>query len=160
MRTFTDNAGRTWTIALTLDAAKRVRDLLKVNLLDLTEGDPPLLTRLDLDVILLCDVIFCIVKPQADERKVTDEDFGRAMGGDAITAAHDAFWEELVDFFRQRRQTQIVAALLKQTEIVQKAIELVEKKINTISDKDLETAMNSGNWPGSSPGSPESPQAR
>jgi len=30
MRTFTDSAGRTWTVALTIDAAKRVKSLLDV----------------------------------------------------------------------------------------------------------------------------------
>ena len=35
MRTFTDNAGHAWTLSLTIDAAKRVKGLLGVNLLDL-----------------------------------------------------------------------------------------------------------------------------
>ena len=67
MKTFTDSSGRTWTIAVTVDAIKRVEGLIKgVNLANLTSGDPPLLTRLETDVVLLCDVIFALVKPQAD----------------------------------------------------------------------------------------------
>jgi len=65
VKTFTDNAGRTWTISLTIDAAKRVKGLLNVNLLELEAGDAPLLTRRGTDVILLCDVIFAVVKSQA-----------------------------------------------------------------------------------------------
>mgnify|MGYP005827549127 CR=1 FL=1 len=38
MKTFTDNAGRTWTIQVNVDAIRRVRDLLKVNLLEVVEG--------------------------------------------------------------------------------------------------------------------------
>ena len=40
MKTFSDNAGRTWQIALTIDSAKRVKSLLEVNLLELQHGDP------------------------------------------------------------------------------------------------------------------------
>ena len=35
MKTFTDNAGNAWTLSLTIDAAKRVKGLLGVNLLEL-----------------------------------------------------------------------------------------------------------------------------
>ena len=99
MKTFTDNAGRAWTLALTIGAAKRVKSLLGVNLLELEAGDPPLLTRRGTDVILLCDAIFALVKPQADAAGVTDEQFAAAMGGDAILATcQTAFYEELVDF--------------------------------------------------------------
>ncbi|MBU0717313.1 MAG: hypothetical protein KJ749_03615, partial [Planctomycetes bacterium] len=59
-----------------------VKGLLDVNLLELEAGDPPLLTRLGTDVILLCDVIFALVKPQADTSGVTDEQFGAALGGE------------------------------------------------------------------------------
>jgi len=33
MRTFSDNAGRTWTVQVNVNAIKRVRDLAKVDLL-------------------------------------------------------------------------------------------------------------------------------
>ena len=82
MKTFIDNAGRTWTVAVNVDAIKRVRDLVQVNLLEVIEGK--LLERLISDPILLCDVIYCLCKPEADAKSVSDEDFGRAMAGDAI----------------------------------------------------------------------------
>ena len=56
MRTFVDNAGRTWTVAVNVDAIKRVRTLCNVNLLEIVEGD--LLGRLANDPILLCDVLY------------------------------------------------------------------------------------------------------
>ena len=75
MKAFTDSAGKTWTVCMTIDSVKRVRDLLNVNLVEPEAGDPPLLTRLGTDEILLCDVVFCLIKPQADVLGVTDEDF-------------------------------------------------------------------------------------
>jgi len=44
MKTFYRQRRRTWTVSLTIDAAKRVKGLLNVNLLELESGSPPLLT--------------------------------------------------------------------------------------------------------------------
>src|SRR5262245_66052332 len=102
MKTFSDNAGRIWTLQINVDAIKRVRDLAEVNLLEVVEGK--LLERLISDPVLLCDVIYSVCKPEADAKQVSDEDFGRAMAGDAIEAATTALLEELVGFFPQARR--------------------------------------------------------
>ena len=106
MRTFRDNAGRTWSLTLSVWTVKKVRDLLGVDLLDLggesatgsSDKKPGLLFRLIADPVLLVDVLYVVCKDQADSASVTDEQFGRAMGGDAIDAATKAFLEELADF--------------------------------------------------------------
>ena len=140
MKTFTDNAGRTWTLTLTIDAAKRVKSLLDVNLLELEAGDPPLLTKLGTDVILLCDAIFALVKPQADAAGVTDEQFAAAMGGDAILAAQTAFYEELVDFFRKLGRTDLAKAVDAQRRMINLAVARIETRIDRL---DLEAAAES-----------------
>ena len=140
MKTFTDNAGRAWTLSLTIDAAKRVKGLLDVNLLELEAGDPPLLTRLGTDVILLCDVIFALVKPQADAAGVTDEQFGAALGGETILAAQTAFYEELVDFFRKLGRTDLAKAVDAQRRMIDLAVRRIETRIDRL---DLEAAVES-----------------
>ncbi|QOJ04334.1 MAG: hypothetical protein HRU71_12925 [Planctomycetia bacterium] len=97
MKTFTDNQNRVWTLAVTVDAIKRVRALLGIDLMQVIEGK--LIERLSLDPILLCDVVYAICKPEADGRSVNDEEFGRAMAGNAIEQASAALLEDLVDFF-------------------------------------------------------------
>jgi len=77
MKTFNDNAGRTWTVAINVECIKRVKTLLSVNLLDAIEGK--LIEQLVSDPVLLCDVIYAICKPEADTKEVSDEEFGRAM---------------------------------------------------------------------------------
>lgn len=156
MKTFNDNAGHTWTITITVDAIKRVEGLIKgVNLANLTDGDPPLLTRLETDVVLLCDVIFALVKPQAEQLQVSDEEFGRGMGGDAIMAAHDAFWEELTSFFRQLRRTDTARAIEKQAALVKATVVAIEQRVERFDTSAvIEQAL--GNSAGSSPGSPAS----
>ena len=101
MHCFTDTAGRKWELSLTIGAAKRVKGLLAVDLLDLAGGTPPLITRLHTDTMLLVDVIFAVLKPAADAAGVTDEQFGEALGGDAAWNAYQAFTAEIEDFFRQ-----------------------------------------------------------
>jgi hypothetical protein len=103
MRTFIDNAGRTWTIAINVAAIKRVRGLLGVDLFKLVDDGFQPLSRLVSDPVQLADVLYCLCKGEADAKGISDEDFGRALAGDAITLAADAFVEELVDFFPDAR---------------------------------------------------------
>jgi hypothetical protein len=118
---------------MTIDSVKRVRDLLGVNLVEPEAGDPPLLTRLGTDEILLCDVVFCLIKPQADTLNVSDEDFGRALGGDAILAAQTALYEELVDFFLKRGRPDRAKAVAAQKKMIEMAIERVKIKLDAMN---------------------------
>lgn len=111
MKTFTDNTGKTWSIAINVGAVKRVRATLDVNLLDAVEGK--LIERLVSDPILLCDVIFVLCLQEAETRGITDEQFGQAMACDAIDAATSALLEELVDFFPTGKRQVLTKALAK-----------------------------------------------
>jgi len=152
MRTFSDSAGRTWQLAITVDAVRRVRDLVGVNLARLIEpreaggpssasgpsratprgGSLPLLTDLEDDLLLLVDVIYALVKPQADAQGVSDADFGRALGGEAIAGAHEAFWRELADFFRSLKRQAPARAIEKQLALVEAAMAAAERKIEAL----------------------------
>lgn len=129
MHTFIDNAGRTWTVAINVDAIKRTKDLAGVNLLEVIEGR--LLDRLTTDPILLCDVIYCVCRPEADAKSISDSDFGRAMGGDAIDAATAALLEELVGFFPQGRRKVLAKALAKLKKLEAAALSAVEAKLDS-----------------------------
>jgi hypothetical protein len=139
MRTFQDAAGRTWTIAVNVDAVKRVRDLLKEDLLDIER----VLPRLLLDPILLCDVVYAVCKPQADAERVTDVDFGRAMAGQTIAQAKAALIEELVDFFPEQSQRETLRlAIEKYGQLNQKAAELIKAKLQrTDLPPEIEAAL-------------------
>ena len=62
MKTFTDAAGRTWTLALTLGTAMKVKAKLDIDLLQPEAGDPPLLTRLGTDEMLLGEVLCAMLE--------------------------------------------------------------------------------------------------
>lgn len=114
-RSFTDTAGRDWHVAINVAAVKAVRDEADVDLLSVGEGD--LLARLSTDAVLLAAVLFVVCRRQADDRGVTAEDFGRALAGDVIADATEAFLRELAAFFPHRRRLLLEAALDKAAEV-------------------------------------------
>lgn len=87
--------------------------------------------------MLLVDVLYCICKPEADAQNVTDEEFGRAMSGDAILQAITALLEELSDFFPNARQRAAMKELLKKTETVVER--LLDHAETTIAELDPES---------------------
>jgi hypothetical protein len=106
MRTFRDNAGRNWSVAVNVDAVRRLRTMAGVDLMELVQSDPaedsrkrPLLERLLRDPILLADLLYVLCKEEADKLGVSDAEFGRALYGKVIVAARTALLEEIADFF-------------------------------------------------------------
>lgn len=128
MKSFTDNRGNTWVIMITVDAIRRVRTKLNVDLLEAVEGK--LIERLANDPILLCDVIYVLCQSEADQRGISDEEFGRAMAGDAIDHATTSLLEELVDFFPKSRRGLLSKALTRYRTLETKAIALVDKQLD------------------------------
>jgi hypothetical protein len=132
MKTFKDKADRNWTIGINLAAAKRLRDTLNVDLLQPEIGDPPLLTRLGTDEILLGEVLCVLLADQFDAHKVSADDVMAAFDGQTLLAAQEAFYEDLVDFFRGRGRTDRAKAVARQAEMIATMVALAEKKIDEI----------------------------
>jgi hypothetical protein len=133
MHVFTDATGRNWTITINVAALKRVKAFVGVNLLELIDNNLEGLSALLRDVVKLVDVIYVLCKDQADALGVSDEDFGRALGGDSLEQAVDAFIQELADFFPNRRAREALKAMLhKGKMIADKAMEEALAKINEI----------------------------
>lgn len=154
MHTFQDTQGRTWSVTINVDAIRRVRSLLDINLLDAIEGK--LLERLVTDPVLLCDILFALVQPEAEAKQVTDEDFGRALGGDVLDFATTALLEELVDFFPSGKRTVFRKALEKLKKLEGIALETATKRLES---NELEQKMSAAiaSMPGNSFGnSPDS----
>ena len=147
MRSFTDNAGRTWTLAINVGAIKRVRGLLEVDLLEVVEGK--LIERFIRDPVLLCDVVYAVCKPEADAKGISDEEFGKAMAGDAIEHATKALLEELVGFSPSPRDRANLQRVLEATwTAMDRARDVVEARLTSgeldrVVEQALATATNS-----------------
>ncbi|MBI1372482.1 MAG: hypothetical protein GC159_06945 [Phycisphaera sp.] len=154
MKTFNDAAGRTWTITMTLGTAMHVKAKLDVDLLQIEKGDPPLLTRLGTDEMLLGEVLCAMLESQFEAHKVTPEDVRNAFDGRTLLAAQKAFYEELIDFFRSRGRTDRAKAVAKQMSLIDAAIAAIETRIDDIDiDQTIAGAM-SGAWPEASGSDP------
>ena len=105
MRTFKDNAGRTWSVTLNVLQMKRIRAHLGIDLVNVITLDAGGKVKVDLvdrianDPCLLVDILWVCVEDEAKAAGVTDEEFGRSLAGESIEEATRAFLDELVDFF-------------------------------------------------------------
>ena len=156
MKTFKDNADRTWTVTVNVDSIKRVRSLLNIDLMEAVEGK--LIERLIGDPILLCDVIYCVCKEDADAKGITDEEFGRSMAGDAIELATTALLEQLVDFFPQGKRQLLRKALAKLETLQETMLAVVSERLDSpeLDAQLLAELRKLGDSSGDSPASSES----
>ena len=129
MKLFKDNEGREWQVAVNVATVKRVRDLTGTDLLTALDGK--LFEQLVSDPVLLCDVVYALCKPQADKAGVTDEEFGRGMGGDAIDNAVSALLPELVDFFPSPRRAILKKALEKLRKLEAMTLDAASKALDS-----------------------------
>lgn len=125
MRVFKDEQSREWELAITVGTIRRVKAALKdrlpgrdVDLLKIDEGQPPLVALLSIDVELIVDVIWVLVKDRRDGQDISDEQFVLAMGGDAMVAATAAFWGDLRDFFQKLGRKDLAQVIQTQIDLL------------------------------------------
>jgi len=99
---WTDAENRSWSTAISVNAIRRVKELVGVNLLEVFDGE--MLARLADDPVLLVNTLYAVCKPQADERNVSDEQFGELLVGDTIELAAAALVRGIADFFPKDRR--------------------------------------------------------
>jgi len=155
MKAFTDSAGRAWEVTVNVGAVRRVRDILGVDLVDVAGGD--LLDRLADDPVLLVDVLYILVKPQADAKGASDEDFGRAMVGGVLDEAASALMKELLGFFPSAQRARALGKMARKLEAQQAALAEAEAALAAIpatQTADVRPGNSSGNSPASAEPTP------
>jgi hypothetical protein len=94
---FQDKNGRSWEPEINVVTIGRVRDKLKINLLELMLPNNTLEARLA-DPCLLVDILYLLCKEQAEAIGISDTDFGIAQTMDGIEQAWLGVLEGLVLF--------------------------------------------------------------
>jgi len=130
MKTFTDSQGREWTIALNLGTAMMIKDRLGLDLLQPELGDPPLLTRIGTDEMLLGEVLCAFLSDQFVKYDLDETGVKMAFDGETLLAAQEAFYGELADFFRSRGRNDRTKAIEKQQALIQAAIKANEARVD------------------------------
>src|SRR3990167_1952817 len=125
-KTFTDDLGRSWTVDITVSTLKRLKLLCAFSIDSLvSEPDPksrdmeksaqaavqPLREFLD-DGVRFSEVLYAILKPDADKLGLTPEQFDDGFRWPALTAAREAFLQALHDFFPSPPKRMIVRGLM------------------------------------------------
>lgn len=142
MKSFKDNAGHDWHLSLNIGTAMLVKDRLGIDLLQPEVGDPPLITRLGTDEILLAQVISTLLESQFEAQKVDAVQIYQFFDGPTFARAHEAFYEELVDFFQSRGRNDRAKTIQKQKEVIQAAIKAAETKVSGIDvEAEIDKAM-------------------
>ena len=137
MKTFTDNKGRTWEVALNIRQMKRVRDVLGVDLVNVISAtkdggvSTDTLERVANDPILLVDILWVLCEGQAKASGVTDEDFGSSLAGESVEAATRALLDELVDFFPGARRLYLRKAVDLARKYERESAEVLEKVLES-----------------------------
>lgn len=100
-----------WEIKVNVNTFRRIKALCGVDLMELIsvnektgKMNTELLERLSSDPILLVDILYATCKPQADEKNMTDEQFGELWAGDQIEFAVNALMEEIINFFPEAKR--------------------------------------------------------
>ena len=96
-------------------------EALNGDLLPTLQGDPCKFT----------DVLYALMKSQADELKVTVGQFGDAMDGDTLDLAWEAFCEALVNFSPSDRRNLLKMQIAKIKEMKQQAIGRIQSFLAT-----------------------------
>ena len=129
MQSFKDNSNHEWSISLTIGAAMMVKERLGVDLLQPEVGDPPLLTRLGTDEMLLAQVIAALLEDQFEKHKIEPEHIYAFFDGPTFARAHEAFYKELVDFFQSRGRNDRATAVEKQMRMIEAGIKAAQAKL-------------------------------
>ena len=150
MKEFSDATGRIWNISINFGTLLAVRERLEIDLLQPEQGNPPLMTRLGTDEMLLGEVIFTLLSKQMEERKLTAADVYESFTGEVILKSQTAFYEEMINFFQGRGRMDRARMVEKQMEMITKAVKVATDKVESFDiDKMIDGAM-SGSLPDAS----------
>lgn len=140
MSQFKDANGRTWTLNVHVGSIKRTRDATGVDITKLYGEDA---AKVFADIVLTVNVLYMLVKPQADEAGISDEQFGEGLVGDAIERAHDALMDAVADFFPSSTRPLLVKMKQKGHEVGNVMTKRAARLLDQLADELIEKAESS-----------------
>ena len=155
MKVFKDRLGREWSLELNILTIKRIKDLAKVDLLQIGSGKVNSLTD---DPYKIVEVLGLLVADQIKTLGISQDVFLAGLSGESLDQASQALLEELVDFFPSRRGVILRKILATAREIDMQTTEAAMGAVNDpgFKDKMLQAMLTDGSSSTSSPESPES----
>lgn len=163
MQSFTDTTGRTWLLGVNSETVERVRAEVQVDLLEYGmqhEAEDPIQVlqfQVRGDPVLLCRILYSLVRHQADAIGVTYAQFAEAMSGQALWESLAKLEEAIANFtlspeLREARKLTMrkLAAMMDRThQMVRAATEktLRDPRIDAAHESELQQlAAKSTSW--------------
>lgn len=132
MKTYSNLAGRTFSITVTVKTIKMVRDQFGFDLSKIFDGQSKLAIIAD-DPFQTCELLYACSTPCGGEKPTFDE-FVEQVGGEEIENAMGAFLEAVVDFFpNQRRRTALMSLVKKSAMMADQRIETAANRIESLT---------------------------
>jgi arginyl-tRNA synthetase len=95
------------------------------------------------DVLTLGKVLWLMVEPQAESRKVSPEEFAKSFDGDTLAAAYKALINEMVFFCPTRQRKALTLAVQKILDVEARAEEMVNENMEEF-EREIDRAID--NW--------------
>jgi len=111
MAQFTDIEGTVWIVDVTVWTIKQLRAKLGVELEragDSDEESKHILSRIFIDPVFLCDVLFVVCEKQAEKNGIDDEAFASVMKGKVLADARKALIEALINFSQSDGKAEVI----------------------------------------------------
>ena len=109
MANFSDKDGRNWQVNLNVHTIKQIKQILEIDLLD--EKVHEVLQQIADDVVLAVDVLYLALKEQLDTAQISDEEFGKSLGGDCLNEAVGALVQALINFYPNPQKREFLKRL-------------------------------------------------
>ena len=134
MKTFNDANGNPWLMDVNVSALRRVKAIASLDIGDFAAiASGEILKRLAADPVLLADVAYAILKPEADTRGISKDDFCNLIRGDAIESVTTAILESLADFFPKAQGAVLKAVLSIARSETEKAMQETSESLAKMS---------------------------
>jgi hypothetical protein len=148
---FKDGKGRDWHLSIDVFLVEEIEKRTEVRVDKLLHKDGAGLLGLLDDPVKFVRVLWLLVEEQAEKLGVTPEDFGRALKGDPLDAAAEAFFEALVSFSPSRARPLLRTMAAKSREIAAAELGAAEARVAAIDPASFVSATNSPESSGSTP---------
>ena len=141
MRAFKSTDGTEWQVVVNVGTIKRCMDDTGLRLTDLFASEAKI-GEFFADDVRFCEVLYSVVRPQAEAAGKTLDDFLAGIDGTVIEGAVEALLAEVADFFQEPRKGLLKKTLAKyqaaHSKLVTEGVLAVEKKIE---ETDFETLL-------------------
>lgn len=133
MASFKDLNGREWTIELDAPTVRQIRT--ECGGIDLLGDDGKAYDRMYDDPLLLCDVLWSILKDEAQAAGIDGKQFFKAVKGDPFEFALAAIQKAITDFFPSQRRKLLETVAEKNAKFREAGM---AEALKRLSDPDLE----------------------